>query len=189
MQWVIILIIIAVVVISPGFFSSNTPSPETGATSPSQDIDRFNGTNLEIFPKLTRIPVDYVDANDGDTITVRLNRHNVKVRYLMINTPEMNYEGGTAHPDFMAQEAFDRNVALLKKAKQVYMALDKGPTTDNYGRALAYIYADDQLVSEMLIREGLGTVRYVNPPNNTLEDVLRKAESQAKAESIGLWQE
>lgn len=149
-------------------------------------LQEFNGQNYEILPKQKRIPVDFVQVNDGDTIRIEVNGFEIPVRYLIINSPEMNYDSNDPEP--FAQEAKRANESLLTSAKQVYVELDVGPPTDNYGRLLAYVYSDDTMINEFLVEQGLATVRYVNPPNNSYEKLLREAENRAREESLNIWE-
>ena len=146
----------------------------------------FDGDNFEILPKQKKVPVEVITVNDGDTIVVRLNNHNFSVRYLMINSPEMNYNNGSPEP--YALEAREANEGYLYNADQVYIELDVGPAVDNYNRVLAYVYADKLLVNEALVEEGLADVRYINPPNNSYEELLRQAQERAERKAINLWE-
>lgn len=148
--------------------------------------ENFTGSNFDVLPKQKKIPVEVDYINDGDTIRINLNDHEVAVRYLMINAPEMNYSDGS--PDLYAQEAKDANENYLNQADQVYIELDVGPPTDNYDRILAYVYADDTLINEALVEEGLADVRYINPPNNSYEDLLRQAQDRAQSDGLNIWE-
>lgn len=145
----------------------------------------FDGSNYNVLPKEQKIPAEFVSARDGDTIVASVNGHEINVRYLIIDTPEMNYD--TGNPDPYAEEALEANLDYLTQADQIYLEFDVGPFTDNYNRALAYVYADDIFVNEALVADGLATVRYLNPPNVSKEPELRKAESQAQKEQIKIW--
>ncbi|XJS11673.1 thermonuclease family protein [Aerococcaceae bacterium WGS1372] len=148
--------------------------------------EEFNGNNFEVLPKQKKIPVEVVSVNDGDTIKVRLNNHKFAVRYLMINAPEMNYNEGS--PEQYAVEAKLANENYLFEAEQVYIELDVGPSTDNYNRVLAYVYADEVLLNERLVEEGLADVRYINPPNNSYEELLKQAQKKAEQNAINIWE-
>lgn len=147
--------------------------------------ESFTGENFEVLPKQKKIPVEVVSVNDGDTIRVTLENYEFAVRYLMVNSPEMNYNNGNPEP--YAQEAKDANEDYLFNAEQVYIELDVGPATDNYQRVLAYVYADNQLLNEVLVEEGLADVRYINPPNNSYEELLIQAQERAQEDAINIW--
>lgn len=148
----------------------------------SQAVDQFNGENLEIFSPLTPISVAFVRVVDGDTAVFNLNGHQVKIRYLMVDTPETK---APAQP--YAVEAKDRNQAILQEAKQIAIMFDKGSKEDKYDRLLAYVMVDGEDLGGILLSEGLGTVRYVVPPNNSKEADYRQIEEDARKAQMGIW--
>ena len=129
--------------------------------------------------------VTYVSANDGDTFTVNVNGEKKKVRLLMIDTPEMNYNKGEPMP--YAEQAKDYTITKLKNAGKIELLLDKGPETDNYDRLLGYVFVDGELLQEKLVTEGLAAMRYVNAPNNSLEQEIRDAQKKAEAAKLNIW--
>ncbi|MGO4936949.1 thermonuclease family protein [Fundicoccus sp. Sow4_H7] len=179
--------ILIVLLIIFGYFGINDledTSVQNNQTEISTPV-AFDGSNYNVLPKEQKIPAEFVSARDGDTIVVSVNGHEINVRYLIIDTPEMNYD--TGNPDPYAEEALEANLDYLTQADQIYLEFDVGPFTDNYNRALAYVYADDIFVNEALVADGLATVRYLNPPNVSKEPELRKAESQAQKKQINIW--
>ncbi|MGM9946152.1 MAG: thermonuclease family protein [Lysinibacillus sp.] len=133
----------------------------------------------------TAIPVDYVSANDGDTISVTMNGEKERVRLLMIDTPEMNYDKGEPMP--FAEDAKEFTINLLENADTVELLFDKGPETDKYDRLLAYIYVDGVMLQESLLKEGYAAVRYINKPNNSLEQQFRDIQADAEAAKVNIW--
>lgn len=193
-KWLITLVILVVaggLGVGTDFFASDSTStsPTTQETRVNESdrtaIDQFDGSNLDSLPEMVKIPVTYTRVVDGDTLMVELNGYSLRVRHLMIDTPESVKEGMSVQP--FGKEASDRNDELLKSAKQVYLMLDVGPPADQYDRVLAYIYADDVLVAEQLLEEGFATVRFVNPPNNSYEARFRDAQEAAKQAGLNIW--
>ena len=143
---------------------------------------------LEEAEKVTgneAVAVDYVSANDGDTLSVQMDGEKKRVRLLMIDTPEMNYDKGEPMP--YAEEAKAFTIELLENAQSVELLFDKGPETDNYDRLLAYIYVDGVMLQEALLEEGLAAVRYVNEPNNSLEKQFRAIQEEAEEKGVNIW--
>lgn len=131
----------------------------------------------------TQVTVDrYID---GDTTRFYYEGQSESFRYLIIDTPELNTSED--NPEFMAVEAAERTRELLENAEVIEVEFDVGPETDHHGRYLAYVYADDVMINEVLVREGLATVRYLNPPNTTYQKQLEEAERLAKKENLGIW--
>ncbi|WP_230875018.1 thermonuclease family protein [Lysinibacillus cavernae] len=60
-----------------------------------------------------RFEIDYIKAYDGDTIQATINGEKRKIRLLMVDTPEMNYDKGCAQP--YAEQAKE----FIEKAKKV----------------------------------------------------------------------
>lgn len=88
---------------------------------------------------------------DGDTIEVDIGGVLYKVRYIGIDTPELDDE----RPEFcaLAQEATRYNRQLVEGKE---MRLEKDVSeTDHYGRLLRYVYVGDTFVNAELVSAGL----------------------------------
>lgn len=149
----------------------------------------FSGTENEpaeyTLGVLHEVTVD--EFIDGDTTRFNFNGSSESFRYLIIDTPEVRTNSGSPEP--YAVEASERVRELLTEADTVEVEFDVGPLTDDYDRYLAYIYADGEMVNEILVREGLAEVRYANPPNTSHLDLLEEAEAAAREENAGIWSE
>ncbi|RLF53489.1 MAG: hypothetical protein DRN37_11570 [Thermoplasmata archaeon] len=89
---------------------------------------------------------------DGDTI---LLDNKEKVRYLGINSPEIDHKGGKS--EFMAHAARNSNLEFVK-GKRVSLEFDK-EKKDRYGRLLAYVFLENgDMVNALLIRKGMAHV-------------------------------
>ena len=145
--------------------------------------DNFAGEETE--QEITADNEVTVDQHiDGDTTRFNYNGSSESFRYLIINTPEIGRDGEQDEP--YAQEAFERTQELLDNADTITVEFDE-EEKDHYDRYLAYVYADGEMVNEILVQEGLASVDYVHPPNDKYEDLLRKAEQEAKNEGAGMW--
>lgn len=133
-----------------------------------------------------RIDVEVVSIMDGDTIKVKYDGETKKVRYLLVDAPEMYHKQLGEQP--FGREAQTRNREILNNAKQVSIEFDVGEHEDKYGRLLAYIYADGKSVQEQLIREGLVRVGYIYEPNTTNVKAFEKIQDEAKSSRKGIWQ-
>lgn len=191
-KWVIALVVLLVAgggVGIGGLFNQEDSAPSNTIsqieTEADATLDAFDGSNFDRLPKMVKLPVLYNRVVDGDTQILTLNGHDLRVRHLMIDTPESVKEGTSVQP--FGKDASERNNELLSQADEVYLMLDVGPATDQYDRVLAYVYADDVLVAEQLLEEGLASVRYVNAPNNSFEEEFLKAQDQAEAAELNIW--
>ena len=119
---------------------------------------------------------------DGDTIEVDIDGTIYKVRYIGIDTPELDDK----RPEFctLAQEATRYNRQLVG-GKTVRLEKDVSGT-DNFGRLLRYVYVDDTFVNAELARQGLAQAK-VYEPDIKYQDILEEAEAEAREGKIGIW--
>jgi micrococcal nuclease len=110
---------------------------------------------------------------DGDTVELTDGR---RVRYIGINTPERD------QPYY--QEATEANRQLVD-GKDVQLEFDQ-ETFDKYGRTLAYIWVDGQMVNLTMLRDGFANA-FTVPPNVKYEEQFRQAEREAREAERGLW--
>ena len=117
---------------------------------------------------------------DGDTIL--LDNKN-KVRYLGINSPEIDHKGGKS--EFMAHAARHSNLELVKGAR-VSLEFDK-EKKDRYGRLLAYVFLENgEMVNALLVRKGMAHV-LLNNQGLKYEDLLLDYQRKAMKEKLGIW--
>ncbi|MFK2825114.1 thermonuclease family protein [Bacillus sp. B190/17] len=120
---------------------------------------------------------------DGDTFDIKLsNGQEERVRMTLIDTPE------TKHPRLGVQPFGPEASAFTKKLltdKKVSLELDV-QERDRYGRVLAYVWLDGQLVNEQLIRKGLARVA-VFPPNTKYVDRFEEVQQKAREQRMGIW--
>ena len=119
---------------------------------------------------------------DGDTIEIDIAGMRHRVRYIGIDTPELDDK----RPAFcaLAQEAARYNRQLVG-GKTVRLEKDISET-DQYERLLRYVYVDDTLVNAELVRQGLArAVPY--EPDTKYQDYLEELEEEAKQAGKGIW--
>lgn len=69
---------------------------------------------------------------------------------------------------------------------------DQGDVKEKYRvdwepRYLAYIFIDGELLQDILVKEGLARVAYVQEPNTTYLNLLENSEASAKMNMVGIW--
>ena len=133
----------------------------------------------------TRYKVKFIKKVDGDTIIVNFNNKELKVRYLLIDTPETVKSGVKVQK--YGPEASELNGKLLSNAKDVEIEFDVYEKEDKYHRALCYVYADGKSVQEELLLEGLAEIKYVRPPDTRYLSKFKKAQNKAKSNKRNLW--
>ncbi len=116
---------------------------------------------------------------DGDTIMLR---NNEKVRYIGIDTPEV--ESPYTHEEPMGKEASAFNRKLVEH-KWIRLEFDT-EIRDQYGRLLAYVYLGDIFVNAELVKQGYAKV-YTFPPNIKYTDLFLKLQREAREHHKGLW--
>lgn len=126
---------------------------------------------------------EVVRVVDGDTIIVKMDGKNERVRFIGVNTPE------SVHPDpernsQMGKLASDYIKELLE-GQRVGLELDV-EERDQYGRILAYVYLDGQMVQETLLSEGYAQV-VTFPPNVKYTDDFLDLEKAARRAKRGFW--
>ena len=131
------------------------------------------------------IEVKLLNVIDGDTIKVKYNGKTETIRYLLVDTPEVRHQTLGNQP--LGDEASSRNKQLLEDAT-VYLEFDVGERYDDYGRLLAYVYADGESAQEVLLQEGLARVAYVYAPNTRHIDSFEEAEAIARQAELNIWQ-
>jgi len=140
-----------------------TAAPSDAATpQPQESEDLFEVPTLtpasgldysklpECLQGISAVEAQVLEVVDGDTIHVDMNGVRAKVRYVGIDTPEMDAADPT-----LGQQAKEYNEAMVKD-KTVYLL--KGDTDrDSYGRLLRFVIVDGMFVNQKLINKGLAT--------------------------------
>ena len=118
---------------------------------------------------------------DGDTVILN-DESKSYLRYIGINTPEILTYDSPGEP--FSSQAKELNENLLS-GKKIKLEFDK-ERYDQYGRMLAYVFADGIFVNEQIVRNGLATSLHIKPNVKYLERIL-KAEEEAKKYRRGIW--
>ncbi|MFN0053270.1 MAG: thermonuclease family protein [Planctomycetales bacterium] len=119
-------------------------------------------------------------AVDGDTLLLEDGR---RVRLLGVDTPESKREGAPVEPWALDAHAFTRQMV---EGRRVRLEFDK-ERHDRYERVLAYVYVEDKLLNEELLRAGLGKALLNHPYSGEMKRRFRRAETLAKEERLGIW--
>jgi micrococcal nuclease len=119
-------------------------------------------------------------AVDGDTL---LLADHTRVRLLGVDTPETKRQDWPVEPFGPEAHAFTREHV---ERRNVRLEFDK-ERHDKYDRVLAYVYVDDWLLNEELIRAGLGRAITNHPYSETMKRRFRAAQDEARRERRGIW--
>ena len=151
---------------------STTPAPIPGAP------DRPIGPTRE---------ATLVRVVDGDTIRVSVGGVEERVRYIGIDTPELD-ASSPATPDPYAAVATDANARLLAGGR-IVLETDVSER-DQYGRLLRDVWVERDgawtLVNLALVAKGYARMS-TYPPDVKYVDALLAAQRAAREEGHGLW--
>jgi micrococcal nuclease len=113
---------------------------------------------------------------DGDTALMRVDGRTEYVRYIGIDTPEVNWDN-VPESDRCAIEATDFNESQLESGKKVALEFDED-LRDGYDRILAYVWVDGRLLNAALLRRGLAETLTIRP-NDRYADRFSALEQRA----------
>jgi len=130
----------------------------------------------------TLVQATCVRVIDGDTIEVLINGEVYTVRYIGIDTPEMN----DTRPDIqaVAEEAMLLNRNLVE-GKAVELEKDVSET-DRYDRLLRYVCVGDTFVNAELVAGGYAWVR-AYPPDVKHEALFQDLQAEAEEAQLRIW--
>lgn len=131
----------------------------------------------------TQTLYEVVRVVDGDTIIVKYNGEDVRVRMIGIDTAESvhpdeskNTQEGKNASDYTKQMLTDKKVALEFDVQQ----------KDKYGRFLAYVYLDGKMYNKTLLENGYAKIA-TYPPNVKYVDDFVQLQKEARENQIGIW--
>lgn len=112
-----------------------------------------------------------VSIADGDTLTVLVDRQQVKVRLVEIDAPEKSQAFGTRSKQSLSDMCFDKQAQVQDKGK------------DRYGRTLGRAYCVGVDANAEQVKRGVAWVydKYVT------DHSLYRLQDEAKEEKRGLW--
>lgn len=129
------------------------------------------------YPRLTgeviryeKEPAFVTDVKDGDTLEA-----NGTIRLLCINTPEKKKPYYWEAKEFL-EKLENKDIEILRDKED----------TDRYERKLRYVFYQDELINEEILKKGLGHVYLCD--NLLYEKKMRKAEDFARKNQLGIWQ-
>jgi micrococcal nuclease len=122
---------------------------------------------------------------DGDTVKIKLeNGKEETVRLLLIDTPESVHPSKPVQPFGKEASQFLKN--SLPEGSQIEVELGINER-DTYGRLLAYVYHEGEMVNKQALQKGLARVAYVFAPNTKYIDEFRNVQEQAQQQALGIW--
>ena len=129
---------------------------------------------LAVTPALADTVGRVVSVHDGDTLTVLVERRQVKVRLTDIDAPELRQPFGTRSKQSLAELCFGKIAALDVRGQ------------DRYKRTVAQVTCGGKDANAEQVRRGYAWTfsRYARP-----DSPLIAIENEARAAHRGLWQD
>ncbi len=122
---------------------------------------------------------------DGDTARFIINNQEKSTRFLAINTPELKHGNQKEEP--YGKEASNYTCKKLKNAKKITLEFDKNSSSeDKYGRVLAWVFVDDELLQNTLVKYGYAEVAYLYG-DYKYTSLLKKSQKLAQKEKLKIW--
>ncbi len=110
---------------------------------------------------------------DGDTIKLENGQ---TIRMICVNTPEKGELGFEEATNYLKSIILNKKINLKKDISE----------KDKYNRLLRYIYLNNTLINELIVRKGYGFAYPFEPDTKFCAKIL-KAEQKAKKEKLGIW--
>ena len=140
-----------------------------------------SGAGGDRTPTADEVTGEVVEVTDGDTIEVALEGGVEDVRYIGVDTPEVDPSVGV---ECFGKQASELNAELVE-GERVRLVFD-AERRDRYGRLLAYVYVGDTFVNAELVRRGYARTLTITPNDTFAERFARLAQEAANA-GRGLW--
>lgn len=131
------------------------------------------------------VKATYLEAIDGDTAYFIIDGQKEKVRFFVVDTPEI----------FPKQEKYSIEAknyahAILKYAQTIFLQSDPSDSLrDNTPskRLLAWVWVNRQLLNYKLVEKGYAQIKYIFGENMMYLDDLKQAEQIAKEKNRRLF--
>jgi micrococcal nuclease len=157
------------------FVPSGCPAPATIAPTPT--ISGF----------LPAVNVDFVRTVDGDTAHFMVNGTETVVRFIYLNAEETHGAETTAF-GLATVPIVDRMLRSSRLQISPQRATNGQPMTDTFGRTLALVFTNGELVQTRIVREGLSAYyTQVGCAPAPVHLSLLYAEAEARANRRGIW--
>ena len=167
------------------FFPSQLPRQLLPASHAVQEWVR--GIEHKIWPEPEASPdllsYEVIRAIDGDTLLLSMFGQEVTVRLIGVDAPE------SVHPEAEKNTPEGELASLWMKkfitGKRVTLEYDQ-ELKDQYGRTLAYVYADGMLVEDVLLAAGMARTLTMEP-NTRYQHHFEMIEKEAREGGSGFW--
>ena len=159
-----------------GYFFSQIFSQKNISFNPPKRLETKNFSGLGLY--------EVLDVVDGDTLRIKIKDKIELVRFLGINTPEV--EGKYRHQECFGKEASAKTKELLKNKKVILLPDSNSPDRGKYGRLLRYVFLPNgDFINAILIKEGYAFSSIYTEIQ--FKNYFNYLEKQARQNHRGLW--
>ena len=124
---------------------------------------------------------------DGNSARFMLGLNEIKVKFLGVEVEEIIKDDET--DEINGSFVSDYVCSSLQSAKKIRIEYEPNiDKEDRYGRIQAWVFVDDVLLQEDLVKNGYARIMYVNDDFTYLER-LKEAQNFAKENKLGVWKE
>lgn len=152
-------------------------------TEEVEQVEQSQDTSYANDNSHNRISVTLSRVVDGDSVNVYHNGEELKLRLLLMDTPESVHPNKPVEP--YAIEASNRMKELVAQGN-LSIEYDTGDQTDHYGRHLVYLYSGDTNLNGQMIEEGYARVGYIYEQQRHL-DTFYAQQQYAKDNNLRIW--
>jgi micrococcal nuclease len=127
-------------------------------------------------------------VTDGDTVHVRMDGHDQKIRLIGINTPETVKPGTPVQCGGPQASALMHQLAPVGARARVVLDPTLSSDRDKYGRLLAYVFVRGRDVNAAEVAAGWAQVNGYGR-SFALERRFKRLAASAKRRGVGVWAE
>ena len=98
-----------------------------------------------LIEKFNKFKAEVIHVHDGDTVTLKWEEYDFPLRFIGIDAPEMNQEGGPESQSWLEGRLLNETVEIQT---------DPGNLVDKWGRLLGIVYSRGMNMSQAAIWSG-----------------------------------
>lgn len=152
----------------------------------NQEVSFENSPKIDLSSQFNCLPSpqDFETAMvlsviDGDTIKIQLGDKKINVRYIGINSPELDSDERE-----IAEEALKVNQQMVEN--QTVTLYRDTSETDRFGRLLRYVFVGNLFINYEMVRLGYARQRDY-PPDSACKQIFIQAQKEAISLHLGVW--
>ena len=126
--------------------------------------------------KVTSEKVNFVQCDDSKSAKFRNSDNELlNIKFIGITVPEK-----------VEDDTYEYLNSILNKAQDITIEYDENLDKDSYGRTYAWVFVDDLLLQDILIKEGYANISS-EVATYKYSDLLKESLKEAKDNELGIW--